>query len=744
MIIVISNIMLLSSCDDMFEIFGDNFTPSLSAHYLNTTNTSFGDSWSPDAYKEYFKVESFNTSWKFTNVPEWISLYPQSGSTSASVTLSAKENTLATDRTAVFYLNSTESDWHYGKAMSVSQGEAKAYLNVDKSSLTFGGGTSSQTIKISSNCVWTTSNSSSWISTSKNNNELTISVSPNPQSTYRTATLYLRYDNGKSTPISITQSPAGITSSVASLSCDNNASKYELKISAEADWTATGSDSWISVTPDNGKSGESKVSIEIAPNTTTQTRNGYVTFYTNGTTKLQIGITQKGLYIDVPSELEFTSTSSSKSIDIHSNTTWEVISAPNWITMSKTSGKGNDNISITVHDNPNTSSRNGEIVIGQLGLDLETSIKVTQLGKTFSTDMNIIELSDIASTASFNIFSDAKWTSTISDSWFSVTPQNGNGNAEIVVSATENQSLEERTGTILYQYVDKSAYVNVHQLAKYLTISNKSFDFDSKGGSHIIDLSTNDEWTTEIEHQVSWVKLSQTSGKGNASITLTVEDNPSVNIRSTTILIKSKSAQDIRILVSQKPRHLSVNTQSIMFFTKGGNSETFSISTDGIYSISGDANWFTINKESDNNFSIYATNNTSNDFRRGKIKIELTDLVEGSFSLELSVIQAGNGCSFVVSGYTSDVDWNNKLGDSSLSLFISNYTSDINWNDIYEGLLTLTITGYNSDYDWNKFDTTNCNATITGYGGDNNWSGNNKGNGNASISGYGNDNDWNN
>lgn len=574
------------------------------------------------------------------------------------------------------------------------------------------------------------------------NDVLTISVTANPQNTYRGSTVYINYGSNKSKSISITQSPANISSSVYTLQYENMASKYEVIIDSETDWSSTVSDSWISVTPNTGTAGKTSVSIEVTPNTFTYTRNGYVAIKTGSTERLQIAISQKGIYIKADESLTFKSIEESKELSVRSNTNWAVTKKPNWITLSKESGEGDDIITVTSSENPNTSSRNGEIILSQPGVSLQCNVYVTQLGKTLSTEISLLEFSDKASQMTFNLISDASWSSSQTVEWFTTTPTSGYGNGVITVATEENNTTEERTGTINYVYADKTTFVNVHQLAKYMIVDNQTFEFESKGGSHTIELSTNDEWTAEIEHNVSWLRLSKTSGSGNAIITLTAEDNASVNTRSTAIIIKTKYSQSVRILVSQKPRYLSISTQNILFFANGGTSEVITIDTDGVYEIKSESSWFTVNKSSENTFTVYATRNSSDEIRQGKIYISLIDLKEGSLVLELTVTQAGEGGSFIINGYPEDSDWN-YVGGGTLSITIKDYTSDKNWNDTFGGTLTVKITGYSSEQDWNINDHSNCRVSINTYGVDSNWNNSSKSSGNFNNTPYKSDLNWN-
>ena len=634
--------LCITGCVDEYYMNSD-FTPSLSLHYLRPSATSFSYNYS-SAFTKSFTVESVETPWAFTEVADWLSLSPMSGNSSASVTLNVAENNNADDnRTSIFYLISTCTDWEYSRAISVSQAKASPSLGVEKSSISFGGASGEQKVKITSNCKWSVSCSASWITLSpdQSKGQLSVSVSANTQTSYRNSVIYISYGNTK-TSISVTQSPSTITRTDYTLNYENVASKYVVEIdSEEALKSAVSSHSWISINPTEGVAEKNKVEISVSANNSVSPRIGYVAIKTGTSESYQIGVVQKGLYITSEESIDFSSSSESKPLSVQSNTSWTVIEKPNWITLSKELGTGNGEIIVTSSENPNTTSRTGEIVFSQPGLSIKWSVTVTQSGKFFTSESTLLEFSDKAGEKSFNILSDASWTSYHTDNWFVSTPTSGNGNASITVSVEENKSTEERTGTINYSFVSETKSVNIHQQAKYLTIGDQSFSFPSKGGSHIINLSTNGDWSASVEHEVSWLKLSKSSGSDNAEILLTVEDNPSVNTRSNVVVIKTENYQDVRILVSQSPRYLSVSTSSIQFLPNGGISDVVTIDTDGKYTIESSESWLTVNETADKAFTVSATKNPLSDMREGKIVITLTDLQEESLSLELIIKQSG-------------------------------------------------------------------------------------------------------
>ncbi|MBR5240360.1 MAG: BACON domain-containing protein [Muribaculaceae bacterium] len=636
-------VLCITGCVDEYYLNSD-FTPSLSSYYLHLSETSFTHNYSSE-FTKTFTVESFETSWEFTEVADWLSISPMSGNSSATVTLKASENNNADkSRTSIFYLRPIGTEWEYSKAISVSQAKAIPSLTVEKRSISFGGSSGEQMQKVTSNCRWSAFCPTSWVvlSSDQNKGQLFISVSANPKTTYRNSVIYILYGNNEVVTIDVTQSPSSIKKTDYTLSCENTAFKHEVEIdSEEALKSAVSSHSWISINPTEGVAEKNKVEISVSANNSVSPRIGYVAIKTGTSETYQIGVVQKGLYITSEESVDFSSSSESKPLSIQSNTSWTVTEKPNWITLSKESGTGNGEIIVTSSENPNTTSRTGEIVFSQPGLSIKWSVTVSQSGKFIAAETTLLEFSDKEGEKNFKLLSDASWTSYQTDNWFVSSITSGDGNASIKVVVEENETVEDRTGVINYSFVNETKSVIINQQAKYLTIGDQSFSFPSKGGSHIINLSTNGDWSASVEHEVSWLKLSKSSGSDNAEILLTVEDNPTVNTRSNVVVIKTENYQDIRILVSQSPRYLSVSTSSIQFLPNGGISDVVTIDTDGKYTIQSSESWLTVKETTDKAFTVSATKNPLSDMREGKIVITLTDLQEESLSLELIIKQSG-------------------------------------------------------------------------------------------------------
>lgn len=695
--------ILFTGCDDLYDET-DGYTPSALLRYLHTSKTSF-EYESPTAHQVDFVVEAMETQWGFSNGNDWISLSPKTGKTTTTVTMNIQENSSGDEsRIGLFELRSLETDWTYSKTLKVSQMASTPYLEVEEDYVSLGGDGEEKEVSITSNCNWTAS-SSYWIDVRKDAtaSKLFISASPNVDKYSRSGTVTITYKN-KSKLINVYQYPSTITASDASLSFENSASEVALSLTAEADWTSSSSDSWISVSPSRGNAGTHEVKISVAPNTTVSDRKGYVSFFTSGNKKAQIEIEQRGLYLETDiAVLEFsTSREETLPLKVISNTSWKVKSYPVWLSLSATSGAGNATIEVTTNDNPIVDSRSGSIVITQEGLDLSCEIAVTQVGKAFELSAPYMEFPHNASSQTLKLRSELPWTSFVAGEWISTNPQSGTTDADVTVSVLENNTYDEREGNITYMVDGKSMVLSVHQQPKYFTIEDKVFDFTSKGGKVNISFSTNEKWTATIENEMDWLSLSQTFGEGDGNILLSVFDNPSVNSRSAVVIIHTGTGRSYQFFISQSARFLKVDTQSLMFFMEGGTSDAILVNTDGEYDIIPSAEWIRINRLMDSYFTVTTPLYAEDDSRQGSITIKMKELIDGNLFITIPVIQNGRRFVFKTEGYSADVNWNVTNEKEGLDFVIKGYMTDDNWNSNLPNGFSINREGYKSGTNWNN------------------------------------------
>lgn len=733
--------LLLVGCSEKYDE-GLGLYPTLIPRYIAVTPSAL--SYSAMASSNTLQITSTETPWNIENGIEWISLSPASGSSSASVNVSVTENKSGDDvRTGIFYLKANVSDWKYESPISVTQASATPTISLSKSEIDFTGAQNTENVEVTANCSWTASSSADWLTITKKDNTITLSVSSNDSNYNRTAIVSVIHSgtSSASQKITVRQLPASINASTESLEFNNTASSVDVTINAEASWTASTSSSWIEISPVSGNSGISTMKVCVSPNTSISERTGYVNISIGGSQRIQIPIRQCGIYVETEQlELSFVAAGGSLNLSVLSNTNWIVSSLPSWITVSPNQGEGNGTVKVTASENPNTANRSGVIHLTQIGLSIDVAVNVFQAGKTFDVNTTVLNFEDMQATQTISIQTDGTWTASASESWITVSPTTNFGNSTLSVTVSENTSDNERCGQVVVVMADKSATINVVQKGKYFTVSNNLLTYTSKGGAIDVSISTNDSWSARVEDGSTWLSLSKASGTGNVDVKVTASDNASVNSRTATLVFETTHNQNVRVVVTQHARYLRVDTQEVLFYSKGGTSEAITVNTDGIYKITCSDSWFSINQSS-NTFTVTAIENSDKDTRTGSVTIALTDLKEGTYSLTLTVTQLNYGGSFLRKDYDDDYNWD-ETGNSTGSLTITGFGSDKNYDTNTTSGTTLSISGYQSDKNWDESSSSGMTVSITGYGSDKNIDSTINSSGTISKTEFGNENNW--
>lgn len=711
--------MLLIGCSDKYDKSLDLY-PTLVPRYITISPTSL--TYSSSTGKKSIDVTTTETPWKTENEVEWISLSPESGDGSGIISVGVSENMIAEEpRTGIFYVKSAVNDWKFESPISVTQAAAMPIITPSKTEVEFTGSKNSETITVSSNCSWTVSTTSEWLTVTKKDNTILLSVTSNESNSYRSTTFYVFHEgtNYVSKTITVRQAPASVSASTETLVFNSAAGNVKMTVNSEANWTAATSSSWIDVSPSSGSPGTSTMVVSVSPNTSIYERTGYIIISINGIQRIQVPVRQRGIYIDTEQkELSFAASGGNQELAVLSNTSWTVSSVPSWITVSPSNGEGDGKVTLTAQENPNTVNRSGIVHITQSGLNIDVPISVIQKGKTFDVNSTMLNFEDKQEIQTVEILTDGTWNARTDDKWITLSPMSASGNSTLSVTVAENPNDSERTGQVTVSMGDKSFVINVVQKGKFFTVSNTLLTYTSKGGSMNIAVTTNDTWTAKIENNPTWLQLSTTSGTGNMDIKVTAQDNPSVNSRSATIVIETPHNKSVKLMVSQNARYLNVDTREVLFYSKGGTSEAISVLTDGTYSISCSDSWLSVNQSS-NTFTVTATENTTTDARIGYITIALTDLKEGTYSLKLAVNQLNNGGTFLCNDYGDDINYDS-MGNSTGSLTITGFGSDKNYDSTTTSGTTLSVSNFKSDSNWDTSVSSKVTVTITGYNSDTN------------------------
>lgn len=654
--------LVLTSCSDGNYWDNSELFPSLVSRYLNISVGKISLEASASSGKA--DVQSVNVPWCITGMDStWLKVTPTEGDSDASIIFRAQENTSGDDsRTSILSFASLSPDFVYQKQLSVTQSFASPYLTPEKTSLSISGAETTIQIPVKSNIIWEASCQQQWVelTSAEDGSAIKVKVSANDSGASRSASIVLK---GKvERTIALSQAMANIyVSSSATLHYDKDGGTYEIQFDAEAPWRVESSDAWLKVSPSEGSSGKSLIQVSATPNEAAGNRTGYIYFKIGGKSIIELKIAQEGCYIEAQSTtLTFDSNESSQQLQVNSNIAWEILECPDWVTPSSRVGEGNQQISLSVKDNPNTTSRSGLVKIGKRNTTIVTEVDVTQSGKTFGNVVSKLSFDDLAETLEVNIQTNGQWTANSEGSdWITVSPTSGTGNAKIKISVTENTGTSTRVGSVGITVGNTTKRITIEQNGKFFVIDTSNIPtIPATGGSHSIGFSTNESWVASTKS--SWVTLSPKSGHGDATIQIIAADNPSIYTRTDTTIITPTVSKPVMVITKQEARYLRVNVSTLSFFGKGGTSNAVTIDTNGTFMLTSDQSWITINQYG-KTFSVTVPQNSAGSRREGKVSVSLTGLTNGETCVvDIPVIQSDEVTKIVTITFPQDEDWNLK------------------------------------------------------------------------------------
>jgi mannan endo-1,4-beta-mannosidase len=254
-----------------------------------------------------------------------------------------------------------------------------------------------------------------------------------------------------SVPATVFGTTNNLAVGTTSLSFAAGASSSPVAVTANVSWTVTDNQTWITVSPTSG-SGNGSFTVSATANTGTTTRTGTVTVTGGGLTRTvavtQVAPSTSNLTVS-PTSVSLASAASSATFTITSNVGWTVTDNQSWLTIAVASGSNNATVAINATANTAASSRSATVTV--TGGGITRTVAVTQAGTTANTltvSASTLTLAAAASSGSVSITSNVNWTVTDDQSWLTVSPTSGTGNATLTLSATANTATAARTGTV--------------------------------------------------------------------------------------------------------------------------------------------------------------------------------------------------------------------------------------------------------------------------------------------------------
>lgn len=188
---------------------------------------------------------------------------------------------------------------------------------------------------------------------------------------------------------------------------ETTSATLSIDASSNCNWTVSCSDALVSnISPSSGK-GASSVSITTTANPTALSSRTASIIVKNsiGTIVREVAFTQSAskeiIELSVTS-MELTSKGETRNVTISSNTHWTITGGADWITLSKTEGDDNSDVSVTIAESTSKEDREAVLTVtGKNGTTKTVSIK--QIRATFTT-ISVPQISDVTQTSAIVSF----------------------------------------------------------------------------------------------------------------------------------------------------------------------------------------------------------------------------------------------------------------------------------------------------------------------------------------------------
>ena len=583
--------------------------------------------------------------------------------------------------------------------------ETPHYLEVDETELTFTSDGGIKDVYIRSSQNWCFDEYADWLSMShdKGSGSLNISINATENSSadiVRSSIFYLKtMDEGWNfaKTMSADQKAAipYIVFTPESITTAGSASNHKINVNANTQWTARCDAEWVSLTPATDLS---YLDVTLYENLTNGARTAHIIVEGAKTEAFVITQNAANLSADI-NTLEYSQSGGSYLLKINSEVAWSANTTYDWIDVTPVSGSAGE-ASITIATTPNwgNNSRTGSVGF-YIGNDKYTSIVIKQDGVKLSA-VNELSFRALGESKTVEVDANISWKVLSKPNWVSVSPESADGSSVMTVSVGNNSDAANRTGIIKLgnEGVTQTAEISVSQDGKYFSVNNEALAIGSKGGKMQVSLATNDSWSISLLNNAKWLTVSEMSGEESLTVDFTAGDNPSVNPRSETATITPTDLDPVNVILRQSARYLTVDSEGVQFFSKGGTSAPIVISTDGKYTLTEQTDWFSVSHEGDV-IVVKADVNETGHIRTGDISLTLTDLTDGSMTLALTVTQLAPGGNFSREDYTEDNLWDATY-NSVFTISVIGYASDENWDEKEHHGITVTIEGYKGDGNW--------------------------------------------
>jgi hypothetical protein len=318
-------------------------------------------------------------SWTASSPSSWLSIVSgASGSGTGTVTISAAPNTASAGRSGTLTVA--------GLPVSINQDAVSAtceyVVSPDRTSFTKDAATATATVTAAAGCAWSASSDVPWVTVTSGaqgtgNGAVLYSVARNTDTPDRHGNLLVA---GRTIELTQAGDTGGCQYSVAPIEFNVcMAVPYELTTTMTTQpscpWTVSPGASWVTVTSGASGAGPGAIRFRVSDNWDAPRDGVVMVRWPTPTAGQNLRVTQAGCFYSVnPSAITIGAVGGLGTFDVIQSAVpntcggatqdaclWTVQADVPWITLSRTSGRGDDRVSFTVAPNPSGAPRTGII-----------------------------------------------------------------------------------------------------------------------------------------------------------------------------------------------------------------------------------------------------------------------------------------------------------------------------------------------------------------------------------------------
>ena len=524
--------------------------------------------------------------------------------------------------------------------------EELPFLTVDHEVVLVGPNMDKGTVVVESNVDWEATSDVEWITLDNGfgNHKGTFEFFVDANTTPNERSGKIILDGGTvSVTILVRQQSEGsiLTLSAEEIAFTKDAGEYLMSVACNGEWEVASSADWCKVNPTHGE-GNGSFKVTVDENTTGADRTAILSILTKADGKTEVRkvvVTQSAsnaALVVSPESQEITAAASTFTLDVISTGSWEASLDSDWLTLSETSGTGDEQITVNADANETGAPRIAvitfatgaenenrvirQIVVKQAAVDFYLIVPVTDY--PLSLDAQNIEIP--FSVKGSNV--DVKATS--NSSWLQVSSV---ADGIVTVAVDENKTAQPREGIITLITVGQQGEPIVRQVRvaqaptiNVLDVLADEYAVEWVGAVIRVPIYTNtpvsvrssESWctaTSEGQDLVINVTKNETAIPRVAVVTVTTESDAG-EILSRTVIVRQAAAYS-ELVVTPETKNIYAVAQSFVA----------SIVTNNSWTASSDSDWLTIDKAAgtgDYMLTVNAAKNETGQVRVATITVQ--------------------------------------------------------------------------------------------------------------------------